>query len=108
MKIIVFAANLLIQLAIAAFGFLVMLLAMNGFSEKQATPGMILYIIVAILSALGLGAASVYTAQKLIEKTSLGSFGAGAIAILIFTVVGAVILIIGFFAAIFTAEALRK
>lgn len=108
MKIIVFAINTLIQIIAAAIGLLMLIIAMNGYSEDQAAPGIIFYIAVAILSALGLGAASVYTAQKLKAKTSLGGFAASAISVLIYALLGGIILIIAVFGAILTAEALRK
>lgn len=108
MKIIVFIANALIQLVAAAVGFLMLLIGLNGFSERQAEPGLLLYIILAVVSALGLGAASVFTAQRLAAKTSLGKFGASAISVLGLAVIGVAILMIGFFAAILLAEALRK
>jgi hypothetical protein len=108
MKILVFVANVLIQLAAGAFGFLMLIIVMNGYHEKDATPGMILYIILTIISALGLGAGSIFAMQKLVEKTSLGNFGASAIAVMVLSVIGVVILIISLFAAVLLAEAIRK
>jgi hypothetical protein len=108
MKILVFVANALIQIAAGAFGLLMLIIAMNGYHEKDAMPGMLLYIILTILSAGGLGAASIFTMQKLLEKTSLGNFGAASIAVVILSIIGVVILIISFFAAILVAEVIRK
>lgn len=107
MKINVFFITALIQLVVAAPGFLGLLLGLNGFSEQDATPSLIFYIALGFLSALGLGAASAYTATRLVEKPSLGKFGASAISIIGFAIVGAVILFVGLIAAVFLAEAMR-
>ncbi len=103
MKIFVFIITALIQLAAAACGFFMLLLGLNGFSESQAAPGIIFYIIFGIASAAGVGAGSVYLAKRLVEKSSLGSFGASAIAIL-----GGVILFGGFIVAILLATIMHE
>ncbi len=107
MRIIVFIITAFIQLAVAVPGFFGLLLGLNGYSEKDATPSLIFYIALAFLSALGLGAISAYTAKRLAEKPSLGKFGASIIAIIGFAILGAVILFVGWFAALFLAEAIR-
>ena len=108
MKIFVFIITALIQLAAAACGFFMLLLGLNGFSESQAAPGIIFYIIFGIASAAGVGAGSVYLAKRLVEKSSLGSFGASAIAILGGAVVGGVILFGGFIVAILLATIMHE
>jgi len=106
MKVIVFILTALIQLAVATLGFFMLLLGLNGYNEKDASPSLIMYIVLALASAVGLGLASVYTTKRLSE-TSLGSFGAAAIAVVSFAVVGGAILIVGWFAALFLAEIVR-
>jgi hypothetical protein len=108
MKILVFIANVLIQLAAGAFGLLMLIIVMNGYHENDAMPGMILYIVLTIISALGMGAGSIFAMQKLLDKTSLGNFGAAAISILVFSLIGFVILIVNIFAAVLVAEVWRK
>ena len=107
MKIVVFILNALIQFAVAAFGLFMLLVALNGFSEKQATSGLLFYIILSIVSILGIGAASALGAHRLAAKPALGKFAAGAIAVPVFAVIGFVILTIALFAAVFLAQALR-
>jgi predicted transporter len=106
MKIIVFILNALIQLAVAAFGLFMLLVGLNGFSERQATPGLLFYMILSALSAFLVGAASAFAARWLTAKFSLGKFAAAAIAVPLFAVTGAVILVIALFAAVFLAQAL--
>lgn len=107
MRSVVFIITAFIQLIVAVLGFFILLLGLNGFSEKQSTPSLIVYIALAILSAFGCGAASAYTAKRLTEKFSLGKFGASAIAVISFAILGALILFVGLIAVLFLAEALR-
>jgi hypothetical protein len=107
MRIVVFVINALVQLAAAAVGFLLLLLGLNGFGESQATPGLVFYIIVSAASALGLGVASAFTARRLAQKKSFGTLGASATAVIIFSVLGVLILVVGFFAAVIIASAVR-
>lgn len=107
MKIIVFILTAVIQLAIGAIAFFMLLVGLNGFSEEDATPSLIMYIVLTLASAVGFGFASVYAAKRL-SQTSLGAFGAAAIAVVGCAIVGAVILIVGWFVAIFLAEIVRQ
>lgn len=107
MRIIVFLLSALLQLAAAAFGFLILLLGMNGYSESQATPSLILYIALGLLSTLGLGGASAFAARRLVERTSLGGLGASAITVFCSAIIGVVILLGGFVAAFLLAEIVR-
>ncbi|HEX8475200.1 MAG TPA: hypothetical protein VF666_14315 [Pyrinomonadaceae bacterium] len=107
MKIIVFIVTALIQLAVAAISFFMLLLGLNGFTEKQSTPSLILYILLGLTSAVGLGVASAYMARRLVEKQTLGSFGASAVAIIGSSIVGAIVLFIGFIVAVLLASMMR-
>lgn len=107
MRIIVFILSAVIQLAAAAAGFLLLLLGMNGYSERQATPSLILYIALGLDSAAGLGVASAFAARHLVEKRSFGVLAASAIPVIGFSIVGGLILVASFFAAIVLAEIMR-
>lgn len=91
MRIIVFIITAVIQLAAATVGLVTLLLALNGFSEAQATPGLILFIVIGLGSAIGLGVASAFVAKRLVEKKSLGSIAAAAIAVVGLSVLGMLI-----------------
>ena len=95
------------QLAAAAIGFFVLLVGLNGYSERQATPGLVLYIALGLSSAFGLGAASPFAAKRLANGTSLGRFGASAIVVVVFCIIGVAILFAGFVASVALAEVLR-
>jgi hypothetical protein len=107
MRITVFILTALIQLAAAAAGLLLLLLGMNGYSESQATPGLILYIALALGSALGLGFASVFVVRRLVERRSFGGVAASITAVLSSSVLGGLILAASLFAAIVLAEVMR-
>ncbi len=107
MRIIVFLLNGVIQLALAAAGFLVLLLGMNGYSEDQATPSLLLYIVVGLGSAVVLGFVSGFVAKRLVERRSLGSLAASAIAVVSFSIIGVIILVATAFGAIVLAEVMR-
>lgn len=107
LRIIVFVLTALIQLAAAAAGFVLLLLGMNGYSERQATPGLVLYVALNVGSAVVLGLASGFVAKRLVERRSFGGLAASATAVLGFSVLGALILVVSFFAAIVAAEIMR-
>jgi len=96
-----------IQLACAVAGLVVLLLAMNGYSERQATPGLILYLAVGLISAVALGIASAFMAKRLVEKRSLGGFAASTIAVVTAPIIGVLILIAASFAAVALVEVVR-
>jgi len=106
-RIIVFVLTAVFQLAAAAAGLLLLLLGMNGYSERQATPGLILYVALGLGSALGLGIASAFAVKRLVERRSFGGLAASATSVLGFAVLGGLILVVSFFAAIALAEVMR-
>lgn len=85
-----------------------LLLSLNGFSEQQATSGIVLYIVLGLANAIGLGVAGAFVAKRLAAKPSLGSVGASAIAIVGFSVVGALIIFVGFIAAVLLATLMHE
>ena len=107
MRVFVFTLTAVIQLAAGAAGFLLLLLGMNGYSGRQATPGLILYIIIGLGSAAGLGLASVLASKRLVGRRSLGGAAASAIAVVGATMLGALILAATVIAAIVLAEVMR-
>jgi hypothetical protein len=106
-KAITFLITALINTGIGAFLFFMLLLSLNGFSEKQATPGLILFIGWVLLGSIVAGILGFLSANYLIENKSINQWLAALIAIAVFVIVGALINIIGFFAAIFLTSAMR-
>jgi O-antigen/teichoic acid export membrane protein len=106
-RAIVFIVTAVIQLAATAISFLLLLLAMNGYSERDATPGLLLYGVLGLFSAVGLGFTSASTSRHLAEKRAMDDLAASALSVLGFAIVGVIVLVIGFFLAIIVAEAMR-
>ena len=107
MGILVLILTVVFQLTAAAIGLFLLLVGLNGYSERQATPGLILYIVLSLTSAFALGAASPFAAKRLAKRTSLGSFGSSAIVVVAFSIIGLIVLFVGFFASFALAEVLR-
>lgn len=107
MRIIVFVLNVVIQLAAAAVGFFMLLLGLNGFHEREASPGLISYIILSAASAVGLGVASAFASKWLTQRKSMGALGASAITVPAFAVVGVLILVVVFIVAVLITSAMR-
>jgi hypothetical protein len=106
-RIIVFILTAVIQLAAGAAGLLLLLLGMNGYSERQAAPGLILYVALGLGSALGLGIASAFVVKRLVERKAFSGLAASVTSVAGFAVLGGLILIVSFFAAIALAEVMR-
>jgi hypothetical protein len=106
-RIIVFSIVALILFAAAALGLFVLLVGLNGYSEAQATPGLIAYIVLCLVTVPGLGAAGAMVARVLVEKKGFGKGGAAAGAISGGVVAGVVVLVTGVIVAFVLAEVLR-
>jgi hypothetical protein len=107
MQILNFLMTAAVDIAIGVVLGFFLLLALNGYSEDQAMPGLILYVVWVLLFSLAAAALSVLTAKYLIGKKSFGALAACAIAAPIFIVIGGVVNFAGLFAAVILSEALR-
>ena len=104
MRIIVFIVNALVHLCASAVGLFMLILGLNGFSGREAEPGLLFYVVANALAALGLGAAGALAAGRIAAKRSVGGFAAGAIAVAASFVVGMVLLATAFLAAVLLAQ----
>lgn len=107
MKILVFILTGLIQLTGAAVGLFLLLVGMNGYSERQAMPSLVFYVALSVATALGLAGGSPFVAKRLAARSSIGSFGASAIVVTSSAILGVAILVALFFASFLLAEILR-
>ena len=104
MRIIVFIIVAAVQLAAAACVFVLLLLGLNGFSERDAKPGLLFYIVLALASSAGLGLAGAWFTKWLAARKGMGGFGAAAIAVVSSSTAGLVILGVGFIGAVIVAS----
>ncbi len=87
-KIAAFVITLLINISVGVAVFFFMLLAMNGFSESDATYGFGAYIVMAVIVTLLMSTLAVVSIQLLIKREFRGWVSA-LIAVPIFSVIGA-------------------
>lgn len=107
MKIATFILTALINVGIALVMFFMLILSLNGFSGRQAEPGLLLFIVWGLLSAIVTGVLAVLLANFLAIKKSMNKAGAAAISIVSFVVAGGISVVVGFFAAVALVSALR-
>jgi len=107
MKLIPFMITGLMNIGVGVVLFFLLLLGMNGYSEQQATPGLITFIIWVLLVSLLTSISSVVLTSFLTTKKSMNFWIAALISILVFVIVGGVVDFIGWFISIFVTEALR-
>lgn len=107
MRIIVFIIVAAVQLVAAACGFVLLLLGLNGFSEKQATPGLAFYIVTAVASSVGLGVAGAMASKWLTVRRGAGGPVAALVAVVGSSVLGLIILGVGFLGAVIIASMMR-
>jgi hypothetical protein len=107
MKIATFLITALINAAVSFVMFFMLLLAMNGFHESDALPGLLLYIVWGLLSAIITGVLGILLANYLATKKSLNKIAATVISTVIFIIVGGVSVAVSFFAAVLLASAMR-
>ncbi len=107
MRILLLIAISSIQLTAAAVGFFLLLIGMNGYSERQATPSLILYLVLSLASALGLGVGGVLVVKRLVKRKTLGRVAAAAVSVVGSSVLGFVVLVAAMFMALALAEVLR-
>lgn len=79
-------ANVVAGLAV----FFVMLIGMNGYSESDATFGIVAYVVLAVLVTILMSVSAVLLVQYL-QKRKFSGVAAATIAVLVFSATGAVL-----------------
>ncbi|HLM59572.1 MAG TPA: hypothetical protein VK308_02095 [Pyrinomonadaceae bacterium] len=107
MKAATLVLTTLIMFGLGAAWFLMLIVVLNGFTEEQAQPGLILFIVWAILTAIVAGVLGFWCAGYLTEKRSF-SPALAALASVVFSVIGgAASDFIGFIVAVAITTARR-
>ena len=88
MKLVSFFLTLAINIAIGVVVFFFLLIAMNGYSESDATYGLVVYGVLALVVSLLMAGGALATAQALMKRSYSG-VSAAFIAVPIFSVIGA-------------------
>ena len=87
--------------------FFMLILGLNGFTGKQAEPGLLLFIVWGLLSALITGVLGIFLANYLAVKKAMNKIAATAIASVVFIIAGGISVFVGFLAAVFLVSAMR-
>ena len=106
MRITLFIVTAIVALAAAVFGFFVVLLGLNGFSERQATPSLIFYIVSSLAGSLGLSLGATLAAKAIVNKGRLGKAGAAIVSILFTSIAGIVFIVALVFLSFVIASAM--
>jgi len=106
-KATTFLVTALINIGIGAVLFFILIISLNGFTEEQAAPGLILFIVWALLCSLVAGILSFLSVKYLIENKSFNSLLAALSAIAIFIIIGALVNFVGIIAAVILTSAMR-
>ena len=105
-KIIAFLITLILNIAIGIAVFFLMLLSMNGFSESDATYGIVAYVVLAVLVSLVMATLAAVLAH-LLMKRAFGVVVASLIGIICFTVIGGILKVVCSIIGILVADLVR-
>src|SRR5688572_32929138 len=86
--IAVAVSTALLILAVAVVLLFMLVLGMNGFSERQATPIFIGFFLMTAVVVLISGALSGWGSKRLAERTRWPMLGAGVLSVLVMSVAG--------------------
>lgn len=106
LKLTAFFVTLLINIVGGGVIFFFLLLAMNGYSESDATWGLGVYIVLAILVSIAMASGALLAVQQLVKREFHGAISV-LIAVLVFSVAGAVLKIICSIIGVLIAEYVR-
>lgn len=105
-KIIAFACTFLVNLVSGVAILFFMLIAMNGYSESDATWGLGVYAVAALTAAIATGFGAVYFAKYLFKKNK-SPLTALLISIALFSLIGSVLQVICSLIGVGVAEFVR-
>jgi K+-transporting ATPase A subunit len=105
-KIVAFILTSLINMAVGIVFLFGLIVAMNGYSEGDATPGLITYIVLALLITALMAGASVLLVNVLLKR-EMKTVLAAAIAVPIFSIVGTGLMLVASGIGVGVAEFVR-
>ena len=97
-----FVLDLVVTVVVA----IVLLIAMNGFSERDATPGLIVYAILAIAGSIAAGVGAWLLSGRFVDR-GRGRAATFFISMPIMTVAGSIVIIAASLVAVAIAEYVR-
>lgn len=106
MKIGAFLLTATANLGIGIVLFFFLIIALNGYSESQATPGLILFIVWILIFSLIMAILSFFMVGYF-GKKSMNKLAAMILSVVVFSLAGTVVDFVGMLAAVGLIEALR-
>ena len=107
MRLIVFIITTVTQAVVAITCFFFLLVGLNGYSERQATPSLIFYIVFSFITILGMSFIAGLAAKYFLDKSWMGKGIASVVGIITSSILGAVVVVGGMFVAFVIAEMQR-
>ena len=107
MKAATLVITTIFMLGLGTAWFFMLILSLNGFTGKQAEPGLILFVVWAILTAIVAGILGFWSAGYLTEKRSFSPALAALASVVFFVIVGAASDFVGFIVAVAITSARR-
>lgn len=107
MRVITYVITAVVQLAAGFAGFFILLLGLNGFSEREATPSLILYVAVSLITIFGNGVLALGLGKRFARKPTIGDAGGYVIATLLVLLIGVVVLVVSLFAGFVLASVIH-
>ena len=104
--VLTFLITLILNIAAGAAVFFFMLLAMNGFSESDATYGLVAYIFLAVIVSLAMASLAA-AAVHLLSKRGFGAISSSIIGIASFTLTGIVLKVVCSIIGVLVADFVR-
>ena len=105
-KITAFLVTLFVNIAIGVVVFFFLLIAMNGYSESDATYGLVAYVVLGLFVSLLMAACAAVVVQLLMKRSWAGS-SAAFISVPIFCALGAGLKLVCSIVAVAVAEYVR-
>ena len=107
LKAATFLITTLINIGVGAALFFILIISLNGFTEDQSAPGLILFIVWALLCSLAAGIFGFLSAKFLTEKKSYNAWLAALSAIAVFVIIGTIANFFGVIVVVFLTSAMR-
>ena len=105
-KIIAGVLTLLIDIAAAVIALFMMLIAMNGYSESDATPGLIVFLVLAVGTSVLMAVLAFLLSGRFIKK-EMSALLAALIAVPITSIAGILVIVVSCFIGVGVAEYVR-
>ena len=107
LRLIVFLLTAVTQTVVAVTCFFLLLVGLNGYSERHATTSLIFYIVFSFITIPGISFIAGLATKYFLDKKGMGKGIASLVGIITSSILGAVVVVGGMFVAFVIAEIQR-